>query len=96
VRARFRSPSTGLYEEHEWAVPYAGPAASIDRATPAQKLANTAAAFSEWLASSPFAGEVTPARLLEQISGVPAAFQPDPRPARLEAMIRQAQSLSGR
>lgn len=96
VRARFRSPSTGAYEEHEWSVPYLGPAPSIDKATPAQRLANTAAAFSEWLASSPFAGEVNPARLLEQLSGVPSAFQPDPRPARLEAMIRQAQALGGR
>jgi hypothetical protein len=59
------------------------------------RLAATAAAFSEWLASSPFAAEVKPDRLLACVRGVPEAFAPDPRPRKLELMIRQAKAVSG-
>jgi hypothetical protein len=60
------------------------------------RLAGTSAAFAEWLASSPYATEVTPDQLLGLINGVPAAYSADPRPARLEWMIRQAKNVSGR
>jgi hypothetical protein len=56
----------------------------------------TASAFSEWLASSPFAQEVTPDELLKDLSGVPQIYGADPRPKQLEWMIRQAKSLSGK
>jgi Mg-chelatase subunit ChlD len=96
VRVRYKVPTTGAYAEHEWVVPYTGVGAGLEQSSPAMRLATTSAAFGEWLASSPFANDVTPESLLGQIAGVPAAFAPDPRPARLEAMIRQAQSLRGR
>lgn len=95
ARVRFRTPGTGAYEEHEWVVPYTGPALPLTQSSPALRLAVVAASFSEWLAASPFAAEATPSRLLPLLTGVAHTFQPDPRPARLEAMIRQAQSLSG-
>ncbi len=60
------------------------------------RLAGTAAAFSEWLASSPFAAEVTPDELLKLMGGVPAVFGADARPQKLEWMIRQAKSLVGK
>jgi len=60
------------------------------------RLAATASAFSEWLASSPFAEEVTPDQLLDYLSGVPAVYGADPRPNQLEWMIRQAKSVSGK
>ena len=44
------------------------------------RLAATASAFSEWLASSPYAGEVTPDRLLGYLSGVPEVYGADARP----------------
>jgi len=95
VRVRYREPASGLYREHAWRVPYTGPAPLLEQSSPAMRLAVTAAAFAEWLATSPFAGEVNPNRLLGTLSGVADAFGPDERPKQLEAMIRQAQSISG-
>ena len=96
VRARYRDPTTGTYREHAWTVPFNGAATALDQAPAALRLAVTASAFSEWLAASPHAAEVTPARLLNYLSGVPQTFAPDPTPQKLEWMIRQAQSLSGK
>jgi Mg-chelatase subunit ChlD/anti-sigma factor RsiW len=96
VHVRFRVPGTSDYQEHEWTVPYTGSAVSLEKANPAMRLAATAAAFSEWLAASPYAGEVTPDRLLVYLSGVPQVSGADARPAKLEWMIRQAKSISGK
>ena len=71
--------------------------AAMDRhERPALRLAATASAFSEWLVSSPFAAEVTPDRLLGYLSGVPETCSADPRPKKLEWMIRQAKSIEGK
>ena len=96
VRVRYREPATGVYRELEWPVPYAGPAVALDQASPALRLATVASAFAEWLVSSPFAGEVTPDALLANLRGAPEAFAPDSRPTKLEWMIRQAKSISGK
>ncbi len=95
VRVRYRDAASGLYREHAWRVPYTGPAPGLEESSPAMRLAVTSAAFAEWLASSPFAGEVTPDKLLGAMSGVTDAFGPDARPRQLEAMIRAAKSVSG-
>jgi Mg-chelatase subunit ChlD len=104
VRVRFKSPGTGEYREHAWQVP-AGSGTGIlpvsmapplGQASPSLRLAATAAAFAEWLAGSPFASEVTPDALLGLMNGVPAAFGTDPRPGKLEWMIRQAKRISGK
>src|SRR5207237_4762151 len=63
VRVRYKVPGTAEYHEHEWEVPYNGNAAALEQSTPAMQLAATAGAFSEWLASSPYAAGVTPDRL---------------------------------
>jgi Mg-chelatase subunit ChlD len=96
VRVRFKVPGTSDYREHEWAVPYSGAATPLEQSSPALRLAATASAFSEWLVSSPFAAEVTPDRLLGYLSGVPETCAADPRPKKLEWMIRQAKSLAGK
>jgi Mg-chelatase subunit ChlD len=96
VHVRFRLPGTKDYEEHEWVVPYTGSAVSLDKASPAMRLAVVSSAFAEWLAGSPFAGEVTPDRLLNYLNGVPQAYGADPLPKKLEWMIRQAKSISGK
>ena len=96
VHVRFRLPGTSDYQEHEWTVPFTGSAPPLEKASSAMRLAATAAAFSEWLAGSPYAGEVTPDRLLVYLSGVPQAYGADARPAKLEWMIRQAKSISGK
>jgi len=96
VRVRYRLPGTSDYREQEWTAPYTGSAAPLERASAALRLAAVAGAFSEWLASSPFAGEVTPERLLGCLRGVPEVYGPDARPRKLEWMIRQAQSLGGK
>jgi Mg-chelatase subunit ChlD len=96
VRVRFKVPGTSDYREHEWTVPYEGAAKSLNQSTPALRLAASASAFSEWLVSSPFAAEVTLDRLLAGMSGVPEVFPADPRPKKLEWMIRQAKSVAGK
>lgn len=96
VRVRFKVPGTSDYREHEWSVPFTGNAGAMEQASPAMRLASSAAAFSEWLASSPFAAEVSPDRLLGYLRGVPEVFGADARPKKLEWMIRQAKSLPGR
>jgi Mg-chelatase subunit ChlD/uncharacterized protein involved in exopolysaccharide biosynthesis len=95
VRVRFKVPGTSDYREHEWTVPFNGNAVALDQATPAMRLTATASAFSEWLASSPYATEVTPDTLLSYLGGVPEVYGADARPKKLEWMIRQAKSLAG-
>jgi tetratricopeptide (TPR) repeat protein len=96
VRVRFRVPGTNDYREHEWPVPYDGQSRALADASPAMRLAAVSSAFSEMLASSPFAGEVTPDALLGLLAGVPEQYPADPRPKQLEWMLRQAQSLGVR
>jgi Mg-chelatase subunit ChlD len=96
VYVRYRIPGTQDVRERSWAVDYSGPSPALDQSSAVMKLAAVAAEFSEWLAASPFAQEVTPDELLKDLSGVPQVFGADPRPAQLEWMIRQAKSLSGK
>jgi Mg-chelatase subunit ChlD len=96
VRARYQDPATGQYHELEWVLPDMGPAPALEESSATLRLAGVASAFSEWLARSPFAGEVSPGRLLRLLEGVPEAFAPDPRPEQLRRMIVQGNALAGR
>ncbi|HEX3716959.1 MAG TPA: von Willebrand factor type A domain-containing protein [Verrucomicrobiae bacterium] len=96
VRVRFRAPGTTDYQERAWDVPYNGAAGALDQASPSMRLAATASAFSEWLAGSPYAGEVSPDSLLGYLRDVPEIYGADTRPKNLEWMIRQAKSISGK
>jgi Mg-chelatase subunit ChlD len=96
VHVRYKVPGTSEYREQAWDVPYTGGAVAMDQASPAMRLAATASAFSEWLATSPFADEVSPDALLKYLNGVPQVYGADKRPAKLEWMIRQAKSISGK
>jgi len=96
VRVRFKIPGTSDYREHSWSVPFTPNVPPLDQASPSLRLAGAAAAFSEMLAGSQFATEVTSDALLRIIHGVPATYASDPRPAKLAAMIQQARSISGR
>jgi Mg-chelatase subunit ChlD len=96
VHVRYRVPGTQDYREHSWEVPYTGTAPALAQASPAMRLAAAAGAFSEWLAASPYAQEVTPDELLTILNGVPAVYGADDRPQQLETMIREAKSLEGK
>ncbi len=96
VRVRYKVPGTAEYREQSWDVPYTGGAVALDQASAAMRLAATASAFSEWLSTSPFAAEVSTGELLKYLSGVPQVYGADARPAKLEWMIRQARSISGK
>ena len=96
VRVRYKVPGTTDYQEHEWPVPYQGNAVDLQQGSPAMRLAAAASAFSEWLLSSPYAGEVTTDSLLAYLSGVPEVYGADARPKKLEWMIRQAKSVAGK
>lgn len=96
VRVRFKTPGTLDYREMEWTVPYQGTGATLEKTSPAMRLAAAATGFAEWLAGSPYAAEITSERLLGCLHGVPEAFGADTRPRKLEWMIRQAGALAGR
>ena len=96
LRVRYKIPGTTDYREQSWDVPYTGNALSLEQSSPAMRLAATSSAFSEWLVASPFAGEVTPDRLLGYLSGVPEVYGVDSRPKKLEWMIRQAKSIAAK
>ncbi|HEX4263883.1 MAG TPA: von Willebrand factor type A domain-containing protein [Verrucomicrobiae bacterium] len=96
VRVRYKVPGTPDYREQAWDVPYTGSAVALEQGSPAMRLAATASAFSEWLATSPFAAEVSPDQLLRYLNGVPQVYGADARPTKLEWMIRQAKSISGK
>jgi len=90
VYVRYRTPGTSDYHEHAWAVPYTGAADPLDKASPPMRLAATASAFAEWLAGSPYAGEVTLNKLQGYLRGVPEFYGADARPKLLETMLREA------
>ena len=96
MRVRYKVPGTSDYREHAWEVPYAGNATPLEQASPAMRLAATASAFSEWLAGSPFAAEVTPDRLLGYLGSAPDVWGADARPKKLAWMLRQAKSITGK
>ena len=96
LRVRYKIPATGQYVEQAWTIPYQSKAPALDGASPAMRLAVTAAAFGEWLARSPYAGEVTPGALLPYLNSVCETYSPDSRPQRLVSMIRQAQGMVGK
>lgn len=95
LRVRFRVPATGDYQEREWRLDYAGPAPELDQASPALRLATTAAGFAEWLAHSPYAGDIKPAALMSLLGAVPDVYGLDPRPRQLQQMLQQARSITG-
>jgi len=90
---RYRVPSTSEYREQAWDVPFTGNALPLEQSSVAMRLAASASAFSEWLASSSFASEVTPDALLRYLNGVPEVYGADLRPKKLEWMIREAKSI---
>jgi secreted protein with Ig-like and vWFA domain len=96
VRVRYKVPGTADYREHEWAVPCTGNAVALEQASPAMRLAASAASFAEWLAASPYAGEITTDALLRYLTNVSDVYGADPRPKKLEWMVRQAKSISGK
>jgi uncharacterized protein YegL len=95
ARARFRDPATGQVRELSWTIPYRGAPTPFDLAPPSMRLAAVAAYFAEYLQRSPYAGGVTPRRLLEAYRGVPEAFAPDQRPAEFLNLLRAAAQLDG-
>jgi Mg-chelatase subunit ChlD/type II secretory pathway pseudopilin PulG len=95
VRVRYKVPGTREYRERSWDVAYEGNAPALDQASPAMRLAGTASAFSEWLAGSAFAQQVTLDELQQILGGVPQVYGADQRPAKLAIMLREAKSAAG-
>ncbi|HOW64716.1 MAG TPA: von Willebrand factor type A domain-containing protein [Candidatus Paceibacterota bacterium] len=93
VRVRYKLPATGEYQEHEWLLSDIMSPKSFEQASSALRLATVAAAFSEWLASSPFAADVNPELLVRHLQGIPEIYPLDHRPRQLELMIQQAKSV---
>jgi Mg-chelatase subunit ChlD len=96
VRIRYKVPATGEVREQAFDVPYTGTATPLEQSGTAMRLAATASAFSEWLAISPFADQVTTDQLLNYLNGIPQIYGADTRPQKLEWMLRQAKSISGK
>jgi Mg-chelatase subunit ChlD len=96
VRVRYKIPSTGEYTEQVWTIPFQSKSPALEEASPAMRLAVTAAAFGEWLTRSPYAGEITPRALEPFLNSICQTYSWDSRPQRLATMIRQAQALEGK
>jgi Mg-chelatase subunit ChlD len=96
VRVRFKVPGTDEYHEREWTVPFNAPAPALEQSSSSLRLAATAGAFGEFLAQTPYAVDVTTDKLLGMINGIPQIYGADPRPGKLEWMIRKVKSVSGR
>lgn len=96
VRVRYKVPATGEYREQEWTMAEPGAARELAQSSGSLQLASTAAAFAEWLVSSPYAGEVTPDRLLNQVQNLTNLPGAGARTRQLAWMIRQAKSLAGK
>jgi Mg-chelatase subunit ChlD len=92
IRVRYKLPSTGEFQEHEWMLSDMALSKSFEQASPALRLATVAAAFSEWLASSPFAADLNPDQLLRHLQEILEIYPLDNRPRKLETMIQQAKS----
>ena len=95
VRVRYQVPFTSSYEELAWTLPYSRRVPTLEQASPALRLAGTAASFAEWLAGSPHASSVSLDQLQAILAGIPEVYAPDPRPQQLAGMIRQARSIVG-
>jgi hypothetical protein len=95
VRVRYRLPATGEYEEREWMLPYTPQPPPLAQASPAMRLAATAALFGEYLARNPYAGEIQLKSLAALAENAARAFEPDPRPQQLVNMVQQALRLEG-
>jgi Mg-chelatase subunit ChlD len=95
VRGRYKIPGTAEVREEQWLVPYTGPALEIQESSPAMRLATVAGMFAEWLEGNPNAAEVKPDALSNLLNGLHQIYGPDTRPAKLEAMLRQAKSVAG-
>lgn len=96
LRVRFKVPATGEYQEHAWELSYQPRVPALEEAAPSLRLASSSAAFAEWLATSPYAAEVSLSALETLLNGVPEVYAPDPRPSRLAWMVRQARAISGK
>jgi Mg-chelatase subunit ChlD len=95
ARVRFKVPGTGRYKEREWLLPFDPAVPSLDQAYPSMRLAAVAAAFAEWLARSPYAGNVTLPALQSYLNGVPETFSLDAGPRQLASMLQRARMISG-
>jgi len=77
VRVALQGSGTRIIASMSGRLPYAGNASGAGTTGSALKLAASGHAFSEWLVSSPYAGEVTPDRLLSYLGGVPEVYGAD-------------------
>ena len=90
VHVRYREPATGEYKETSWPLPYRKSVPALDRASPAMKLAASAATFAEWLGRSPYAGDVELHKLQQWLTGLEKEFPAHSPVRELQQMIRTA------
>ena len=93
VHVRYREPATGKYKETSWPLPHRSNPPSLDQASSAMRLAASAATFAEWLARSPYAGDVDLMKLQQYLAGLQTEFPSHSPVQSLLQMIRAA-SLS--
>ena len=77
-------------------VPFNGNAVALEQASSGDAVGGDGSAFSEWLASSPYAAEVTPDTCSVIWAECRRFTGADGRPKKLEWMIRQAKSIAGK
>jgi Ca-activated chloride channel family protein len=90
VHVRYREPATGKYKETSWPLPHRPNPPALDKASPAMRVAASSATFAEWLARSPYAGDVELMKLQQYLAGLQQEFPAHSPVQSLLQMIRAA------
>lgn len=95
VSVRFRDLSTGQMIENRWPILYQADAPRVDQATPALRIATSAALFAAKLRGESLGEIVDLKPLSDLISGLPDRSRNAKRVQQLQRMIQQARQISG-
>ena len=90
VHIRYRQPATGNYKETSWPLPHRPNPPALDKASSAMRVAASAATFAEWLARSPYAGDIDLMKLQQYLAGLQSEFPAHSPVQSLLQMIRAA------
>ncbi len=95
VSVRFQDVSTGQMIEKRWPIPYEPDARRLDQATPALRIATSAALLAAKLGNEPLGEAVDLSTLSILIAGLPELDRRANRVQQLQRMIQQARQIRG-
>jgi hypothetical protein len=96
ISVRFRDLSTGQMVERRWSIPFEPDAARPDEASPAIRVATSAAMLSAKLRGGPLGETVELESLSQLVDGLPSRWTNSRRVQQLQQMIQQARQVYGK